>query len=233
MSTTVRQPVRVASPGVPLLENGERMKQPEFHRRYEQQPGEARFELIGGTVYMASPARWHHGDYQGAIATLFGCYRARTPGVVGGTDVTVILGEESEPRPDAVLRIEKAHGGQARLNEDNYLVGPPELVAEISYSTRSLDMNQKRQDYLAAGIQEYLVVCVEEQEVHWFHFPSKTSIKPNRQGISRSRVFPGLWIDTQALLRRDYSRLVEVLQQGLAHREHSAFLRRLEKAKRS
>jgi hypothetical protein len=92
-------------------------------------------------------------------------------------------------------------------------------------------MHGKRDDYQRSGVLEYFVVCWEEQEVHWFHFPSGDLIRPNRQAISRSRVFPGLWLDIEALLRLDPARLMEVLQQGLASREHAAFVKRLRRAK--
>lgn len=93
-------------------------------------------------------------------------------------------------------------------------------------------MYDKRDDYRRAGVLEYLVLCMEEQEVHWFHFPSGETIAPNRQGVSWSRVFPGLWFEVSALLRLDSTRLMEVLQQGLAGREHAAFVKRLQSAHR-
>jgi hypothetical protein len=51
-----------------------------------------------------------------------------------------------------------------------------------------------------------------------------------RDGIFRSRVFPGLWLDAEALLGNDRRRVLEVLAQGLATPEHAAFVARLEKA---
>ena len=51
-------------------------------------------------------------------------------------------------------------------------------------------MNQKRDDYERAGVLEYLVLCVEEREVHWFHFPSRRVIRPDRKGVARSAFFP-------------------------------------------
>jgi hypothetical protein len=93
-------------------------------------------------------------------------------------------------------------------------------------------MHKKKDDYQQAGVVEYFVLCIEEQDLHWFDFKAKASVKPNRQGIYRSRVFPGLWIDGPALLARDSARLMEVVSQGLAHREHSAFVKRLEAARR-
>lgn len=45
------------SPGItppPPLENGDRLKRPEFERRYDAMP-HAKAELVDGVVYMASP----------------------------------------------------------------------------------------------------------------------------------------------------------------------------------
>src|SRR5262249_11280609 len=104
-------------------------------------------------------------------------------------------------------------------------------VAEIAHSSRSLDMNRKRRDYLTAGVQEYLVVCVEEQQLHWFHFPSRRQLKADRQGIWKSRIFPGLWLDGAALLAQDSAKLLTTLQQGLATPEHAAFVQKLREAR--
>jgi hypothetical protein len=220
------------APPVPTLANGDRMKQSEFHRRYEAYPEDVKFELIGGIVYMTSPLRRTHGLYHPEFSGLLWLYSSATPGVEVLDNATTILGEESEPQPDLELRVLAEYGGRSRETEDDYVAGPPELMAEIAHSTRALDMHQKRDDYQQAGVLEYVVLCVEEQELYWWHFPSGRMIKPNRQGISRSRVFPGLWIDGQALLARETQRLVEVVQWGLASREHAAFVKRLSLAHR-
>ena len=144
-------------------------------------------------------------------------------------NITTILGEESEPQPDLMLRILSEYGGQSRYNDDGYLVGAPELVAEVAYSSRAIDLNQKRLDYQTAGVLEYLVLSLEEPELHWFHFPSKRKLKPDRAGLWKSKVFPGLWIDGPALLARDSAKLIATLQQGLASPEHAAFVERLQK----
>lgn len=212
------------------LVNGERMSQPEFHRRYAAYPEDEKWELIGGIVYMASPLKLPHSDYDDEIGYVLGTYRRATPGTQVTHNATAILGVESEPQPDLGLRILPEYGGQSRTTDDDYLQGAPELLVEVAHSRRALAMHGKRDDYQRAGVLEYLVVCMEEQEVHWFHFPSGRLIRPNRQGISRSRVFPGLWLDVAALLRRDSARLMEVLQQGLADRAHTAFVKHLQAA---
>jgi Uma2 family endonuclease len=208
------------------------MKQPEFHRRYQACPEDEKFELVGGTVYMASPLRQAHSDYDDEVGFALGLYRRATLGVQVTHNATTILGEESEPQPDLALRVLPEYAGQSRDTEDDYIEGPPELLVKIAYSTRAIDMNQKRRDYRRAGIVEYLVLCIEEQELHWFHFPSKQRIRPNRQGISCSRIFPGLWLDARALLAKDSARVEEVVRQGLASDEYTAFVARLERARR-
>src|SRR5262245_15428786 len=210
MSAISRTPDAARTRAVPFLVNGQRMKQPEFHRRYKACPPHEKWELIGGIVYMASPLRYAHGSYDFALGTALGLYASGTPGVDGAHNVTSILGEESEPQPDQALRIATEYGGRSRINEEEYLEGPPELVGEIAYSSLDIDMHRKREDYEEAGVIEYLVLAIEDQELHWFHFPTGKMIRATRQGVYRSHIFPGLWLDAAALLTRESKRLIEV-----------------------
>ena len=231
MNSVLRR-IRAAEPRTVLpLHNGDRLSQPEFHRRYEAYPEDVNFELVGGIVFMASPLRRKHSQYDDEIGYLFGAYRRATQGLEVIHGASAILGAESEPQPDLGLLILEEYAGQTRVNKDDYIEGAPELLTEISYSTVSIDMHLKKADYKRAGVQEY-VVCVEEQELNWFDFKSGGDILPDSKGISRSRVFPGLWIDGRALLARESSRVLKVLKQGLASREYAAFVRRLQAAHR-
>lgn len=51
---------------------------------------------------------------------------------------------------------------------------------------------------------------------------------PAADGILRSGVFPGLWLDVAAMVRRDSAAVLRALQQGLATAEHAAFVVRLQ-----
>jgi hypothetical protein len=219
-------------PTVPPLESGDRLTQAEFHRRYEAYPEDFKAELIGGVVYVASPLRRSHAVQHPELSGAFWLYKAATPGVEILDNATTILGPANEPQPDLALRILPEYGGQSRDTADDYVAGAAELLAEVAHSSRAIDLGQKRTDYQQAGVVEYLVVCIEEKELFWFHFPSDSALKPNRQGVYRSRAFPGLWLDGPALLARDSRRLMEVVQQGLAHRSHAAFAKRLQAAHR-
>jgi Uma2 family endonuclease len=222
-----------AAPKVPLLCNGDHMLQPEFHRRYEACPEDFRAELIGGIVYVASPLRRSHGSYHFKLSLVLGIYECETAGVEGGDNLTTILDKDSEPQPDLLLRLLTENGGQSHYNADDYLVGAPELAVEIADSSRSIDLNRKRLAYLKAGVQEYLVYCVDEEEVHWFHFPSRRKLKADRSGVWKSRVFPGLWLHGPALTARNSRQLRATIEEGLATPEHAAFVRKLQTARRS
>jgi Uma2 family endonuclease len=224
--TTPRRPVL----SVPPLVHGERLTQAEFHRRYEAHPEGVKFELIGGVVYMASPQSRVHSEYEEELGFVLGLYRRATPGVQALPNVTTILGEDSEPQPDFLLRIRPDYGGRSR-DKGDFIKGAAEFLAEISYSTRTVDLGPKKNDYQRGGVREYLVVSVRRRELQWFRFP-RGPITADAQGLYQSRVFPGLWIDGPALLDLDSARVTEVLQQGLASRGHAAFVKRLQAAYR-
>jgi Uma2 family endonuclease len=230
MKSVLRRTRQAEPSSLPALHNGDRLKQPEFHRRYEAYPEDVKFELIGGTVYMASPQREKHSDYDDELGFILSLYRRGTPGVKALHGATAILDEESEPQPDLGLRIVPEYGGRSCRNEKGYVEGPPEYLAEIAHSTVAIDMHLKKEDYERTGVQEYMVICVEEQEVHWFDFKARRRVLPDAQGIYRSRVFPGLWIDGAAVLACKSSRVVRALKQGLASPEHAAFVKRLQSA---
>ena len=220
----IPKPVRLRSG---LLENGDRMTQAEFHRIYENYDEDVKFELVGGVVYMAAAMRHPHGSFHIKLSYALEHFATATPGVEIADNASAILGDGSEPQPDLSMRITTECGGQSYIDEQDYLTGAPELVAEIAHSSRAIDLHAKRDDYQRAGVIEYVVLCVEERELHWFHFPTGENIEPTREGIYRSRVFPGLWIDGPALMAKDSAQLRKTVERGLARREHATFVRRL------
>jgi Uma2 family endonuclease len=203
------------------------MSRQEFHRRYELTPKEFRAELIGGTVYVASPLRLGHGANHLPLGAIFCHYSASTPGVESADNVTVFLADDSEPQPDLFMRIAPEFGGQSATTPDDYIDGAPELVAEIAVSSLAIDLNAKKADYEKYGVLEYIVVCVGEKQVRWFDLARRRELKADADEIIRARRFPGLWIDVEALLARDLNALMLTLQKGLASPEHGKFVKKL------
>jgi Uma2 family endonuclease len=228
--STVREP-EVKT--LPPLVAGQHLDQPTFHARYAAMPPETRAELVGGNVYMPSPMRSDHSDTTRLVSGWLAYYQLNTPGVGGGDGGTVKLDRGAETQPDCNLRIPAELGGRSDIDEAGYLVGAPELIAEISRSSRKFDLGEKKADYERAGVQEYLVVELDPDRIHWFvrrddHFEE---LPPGPDGIYRSEVFPGLWLDPGALYRSALRRLIDVLAEGLATPEHAAFVDRLARAK--
>lgn len=223
--SVVSQPVQQAD-----LHSGDRMSRAEFHRIYETMPEEFRAELIGGTVFVPSPLKRRHGISHPFLTSLFVAYAARTSGVECGDNVTIVLAEDSEPQPDLYLRILPEYGGQSGTTEDDYVEGPPELVAEIAHSSRALDLHGKYEDYARYGVREYLVLSLEDNQLRWFDLQVDCELQVEKDGILRMRTFPGLWIHRDALLAKDHQRLMETLEQGLSSPEHGDFIKRLQQA---
>ncbi len=212
---------------VPELHSGDHMTRQEFHRIYLQTPEDFKAELIGGIVYVASPVKLPHSTTHLVLGTCFGTYVGNTLGTEAGDNGTQILSEEDEPQPDLYLRILPEYGGQSQTTEDDYVGGAPELNAEVSHSTRSIDLHTKKDRYARFGVREYLVVSLREAVVRWFDLQTGEEFQTDANGVLRSRVFPGLWLHVEALLNQDYHRLLATLNQGLATEEHAAFLRAL------
>ncbi len=216
---------------LPPLENGDRLDQPTFHARYQAMPEDCRAELIGGIVYMASPQKVPHSKTQHLLVCWLGEYVGATPGTESLVNNTQILGPDSEPEPDACLFVAPECGGQVRVDEDEYLNGPPELIVEVSSSTESIDLHRKKRDYEKAGVREYVVLALRMQQVFWFvrQRGKYREVALPADGIFRSRVFPGLWLDAEALLGKNRPRVLAALRQGLASPEHAAFVAKLRK----
>jgi hypothetical protein len=218
-----------APPAVmPPLREGDHLDQPTFHKRYEAMQPAVRAELIGGIVFMPCRVNQPHSHMHGRVMHwLFG-YQDATPQTMPLDNASAILDEHSEPQPDACLLITAPQYRQTR-DEHGCIVGAPEFILEIAHGIESIDLHRKRDDYERAGVREYVVVTLDPPRVYWFTRcdAAFADLAPGADGTYRSEVFPGLWLDPQALLQLDSNRILEVLQQGLASPEHAAFVDKL------
>jgi Uma2 family endonuclease len=221
----------VADPPRRLVE-GQRLDQPTFHALYEETPPDFRAELIGGMVYLPGPIGHAHGSAHVPVVVWLGYYAENTPGVEALPRVTTILGWRSELEPDAQLRVLTEYGGRTRVEKD-FLRGAPELVVEIAEATRYIDLGPKLTDYEQAGVREYVLRAIDPDEIFWFGQEQGRLVQRpvSEDGLYRSSVFPGLWLDPDALLAGDGRRLRAVLDRGCATPEHATFAARLAEAR--
>ncbi|MBW4545096.1 MAG: Uma2 family endonuclease [Symplocastrum torsivum CPER-KK1] len=215
---------------IPPLENGDRLNRYEFERRYNAMPNLKKAELIEGIVYMPAALRFKsHGQPHGRIMSWLGIYEAMTPGVAVGDNPTVRLDLDNEPQPDAVLLITPEAGGQARLSDDDYIEGAPELIVEIAASSTAIDLHAKKQAYRRNGVKEYIVWQVLDQKLSWFYLEEGEylDLPADSDGILRSRVFPGLCLAVTELLNGNMQQVLAVLQEGVQSDVHAAFVESL------
>jgi Uma2 family endonuclease len=210
---------------IPPLENGDRLTRDEFMRRYAAMPDLKKAELIEGVVHVPSPVRQRfHGRQHSHLLNWLGHYEAGTPGLESGDNSTLCLDLGGIPQPDCVFFVQPEYGGQVRINEEGYIAGAPDLVAEVSASSVSYDLHDKLEAYRRSGVREYVVVRVLDKQIDWFVLRDGQyeKISPS-DGVLRSEVFPGLWLDPAALLRGDLAAVFAVVQKGLNSPEHAGF----------
>jgi len=201
MATNVISPLRA----------GDCLTRDEFERRYEASDVSLA-ELIDGIVYMPSPATHRHADPHTLMILWVRHYAAYTDHVEALAKATVRLDYDNEIQPDVLVR--RTEQGTSHIDEDDYVSGPPELIAEIAYSSASYDLHQKKDVCRRHGVREYLVWTVEDNVFSWF------VLEEGRYGeissdVTESVTFPGLVLDRAALLRGDDRQVLATLQEGL------------------
>ncbi len=221
------------------LRNGDHLTQPEFHRRYLGTPESFRAELVEGVVYLSSPVSLdRHGVPHLHLAGWLAYYMSKTPGLIGGDNSTVLLDNDNEPQPDLLLGIPNAAGGLTRTvreGDKHYVHGPVELLIEVAASSASIDLHGKLRAYQRNGVREYLVTLTEaeadEPKLRW-HVSTggQYQLLPEEDGMLKSRVFPGLWLDTAAWSAGDLAKLLAAIDRGCETPEHAELVQRLDGA---
>lgn len=201
--------------GTPTLESGDRLSPEEFDRIYALCSDIRKAELIDGVVYVASPVRINaHGRPYGRLGAVLHYYADSRPGVLASSDGTVLLADGTRVQPDIAVYWNADRPGTARENEDDYLEGPPELVAEIAGSSVSIDLHAKFRVYERNGVKEYIVWRTRDRAIDFFrlHDGRFVRVEPDNDGVFESAVFPGLRISTQHLLKGDTPGAIAVLK---------------------
>jgi hypothetical protein len=81
-------------------------------------------------------------------------------------------------------------------------------------------------------VREYIIWRTEAGVIDWFILrDGKYEPLPPTEGVYKSEAFPGLWLDTAAMLRGDLAGVFAVLQRGMATPDHAAFVARLTSAR--
>lgn len=213
------------------LTTGEKMDRTEFLCCWEALPELKLAELIEGVVFVASPVSLDHGKWDSRIISWLDHYAIATPGCETGNNTAWWM-LESAPQPDAHLRIRPERGGQSSLSPDaRYPTGAPELAVEICLPSTEVDFGFKLRLYLRAGVREYITVELFQKRIIWrvLRDGAYYELAPDADGIVRSIVFPGLWLNVDAFWRNDGARMLATLEAGIESPKHKEFVARLTK----
>jgi len=215
------------APAEANLVTGMHMSREEFLAAWDDLPDLKRAELIDGEVWVPSPVRIEHSRPESAFGLALALYAARTAGCECGHNATWTM-LDSAPQPDVFLRIREEHGGQSSEGTRFY-EGAPELAVEICVTSRDYDFGPKLDLYRRAGVREYVTFENFRNRIVWRALEDGRyrEVPPGADGVFQSAYFPGLWLDSHALVANDGAKLLATLEQGLATPEHSAFAEKL------
>jgi len=121
------------------------------------------------------------------------------------------MSADSAPQPDLALKILPEFGGQSTL-EGEYAAGAPELIVEVSHTTSTWDTGVKLRLYERNGVQEYIIVQPGKRKLSWnvLRKDKYRDLEPV-EGLFRSGVFPGLWLNPTPAATPEHAAFVERL----------------------
>jgi len=199
----------------------------EFLSRWEYLPDLKNAELIDGVVYVPSPVSLDHGSRDAQIIWWLSQYAVATPGCKSGNNSTWLM-LDSAPQPDSYLRILPSCGGQSR-DEGKFSAGGPELAVEICLTSTEVDFGPKLTLYQQAAVREYITIQLFGKRIVWRVLQNGVYLSQSAlaDGILRSHVFPGLWLDVAAFWQDDGAKMSEALNAGLSTPDHQRFVEKL------
>ncbi|MCS7198096.1 MAG: Uma2 family endonuclease [Candidatus Bipolaricaulota bacterium] len=162
---------------------------------------------------MVSPASLLYQEIKRLVVTVLQAYvEQHDLGTVLDAPFQMRLAELRRGREPDVLFVAKEH--LDRLTQ-TYLDGPADVVIEIvSPESGPRDRGEKYYEYEAAGVREYWLIDPDRQHAEFYRLQQKRYklIPPDAQGIYRSEVIPGFWLNVNWLWQRPLPRFLEVLK---------------------
>lgn len=155
----------------------------------------------------------HHGNPHIPLSQWIGHYGMYHATLIGSDNATIRFNADNDAQPDLCLL---RAGGQTRFETDGFIVGASELIVEISGPTASYDFSEKRDVYESARLGEYFVYETIEGRVAWWQSKDRQFEDILPEGvIYNSVLFPGLWLDADALRSASALKLIQTLQKGI------------------
>jgi Uma2 family endonuclease len=180
-----------------------------FEDFLQQAPETSIIEWVDGRVIAMSPPSQFHQDLAGFLGSLLRVY-VEVKGL-GTIHLAPFLMKLSSGREPDILFVSKTN--QSRL-KPNYLDGSADLIIEIiSPQSRARDRGEKFYEYEQAGIPEYWLLDPVRKQAEFYQLIDgiyqAVSIK---DGIYKSGVLTGLWLEVSWLWQEPLPTILEVLK---------------------
>jgi Uma2 family endonuclease len=142
------------------------------YAEYAKWPEDMRCELINGDIYMMASPNYIHQKLQGWLYKVLDTFLEgkQCVAMLAPFDVRLRADPNDDEdakdddlvvQPDLIVVCDRN-----KLKDKKACRGAPDLVIEIlSPSTRKLDLEIKRQEYVSAGVREYWVVDPEARTI--------------------------------------------------------------------
>jgi len=167
-------------------------------------------EWVNGEVVMRSPASNRHQDLVRFLTSVLGIYvEVRNLGIVRPAPFQMKLEQGREPD---LLFVAREHLDRLKVN---YLDGPADLVVEIvSPESAGRDRGDKFYEYARGGVPEYWLI---DPETRWAEFYRLKGgryqlVMGDTEGVYRSEVLPGFWLQAEWLWQEPLPGVVDVLR---------------------
>jgi len=174
-------------------------------------------DLLDGVIYIASPQMTDHNELLLWLGVLLGLFvEQRRLGRMTINKVAYRLSEKNAPEPAlAFVRAERE-----AIVKNGYVDGPPDLAVElVSPDSVDRDYELKRARYEAAGVAEYWIIDPDEKRATFLVRGSSGFVEAELDGtLFRSRVLPGLVLDTGWLWKRPLPATLPIIQHLLTGR---------------
>jgi Uma2 family endonuclease len=185
-----------------------------YEQFLEQSDEDTFAEWVDGRVVPMSPVSDAHQDVGGLLLSVLRAYvEERAIGVVRHDPFQMKVGPKSSRAPD-ILFLAKAN--LSRLTP-HYLDGPADLVVEIiGPGSGRVDRGDKYYEYEEGGVREYWLLDPQRQQADFYQLDEGgvfRPVLPDDQGIYRSAVLDGLWLNVDWLWQKPLPPLTSVLKE--------------------
>jgi Uma2 family endonuclease len=181
----------------------------EFLRKYDSQHA----EWVNGEAVMMAAVSNVHADLAGFLQGILRHYaEAHHAGEVLAEPFVMKTGAKLPGRSPDILFI--AGKNRNRLKK-TYLEGPADLVVEIiSPESRVTDRGEKYYEYEQGGVREYWLLDPLRKKAEFYQLgrDGTYQLAEVEQGIYRSLVLKGLWIEVTWLWQRPLPPMLSIVK---------------------